>query len=169
MIELIYYLVVTLLDYLHEFLDVFFKPSKGRGSRVGAPTTSGTPVTISAPVTVNTPTTIVASGRGRVENSRAVPWRYDNAYRSDRRAVNQTRPAVQAPVTISAPVRTPVVTSQVVDNVGGPGGFTRSGRLFAPQQLVVCYKPNFVFPCGVVILSFPTQRVVGFLPSIRWL
>jgi hypothetical protein len=32
-------------------------------------------------------------------------------------------------------VRTPVVTSPVVDNVGGPGGFTRSGRLFAPQPL----------------------------------
>ncbi|KAI5433971.1 hypothetical protein KIW84_020996 [Lathyrus oleraceus] len=88
---------------------IFFKPSEGRGpSTVGsAPTTSGNPVTISAPVTVDTPTTIVVSG-GRlvVENSKVVPWR--------------------APVASASPV---------VDNVGGPGGFTRSGRLFMPQPL----------------------------------
>ncbi|KAI5430682.1 hypothetical protein KIW84_035048 [Lathyrus oleraceus] len=81
------------------------------------------------------PTTIVASGRRPVENSRVVPWSYNNAYRSNRRADNQTRPANQALVTISAPIKTPVVVSPVVDNVGGPGGFTRSGRLFAPQPL----------------------------------
>ncbi|XP_050889853.1 uncharacterized protein LOC127095166 [Lathyrus oleraceus] len=83
---------------------IFYKPSEGRGrGAVSAPTTSNTPVTIPAPVTIRAPLTIVASGRGQVENSRAVPWRYDNAYRRDRRAGNQTRPAVQAPVTISAP------------------------------------------------------------------
>ncbi|KAI5437590.1 hypothetical protein KIW84_023633 [Lathyrus oleraceus] len=89
---------------------IFFKPSEGRGPRaVGSPsTTNGTPVTISAPVTVNTPTTIAVSGRRPVvENSRAFPG-------------------------LS---RIPAVVSPVVDNVGGPGGFTRSGRLFAPQPL----------------------------------
>ncbi|KAI5394744.1 hypothetical protein KIW84_061385 [Lathyrus oleraceus] len=102
---------------------IYFKPSEGRGRGVvSTSATSSTPVTIPAPVTISAPTTIVASGRRPVENSRAVPWRYDNAYRSDRRAVNQTRPAAQAPVTISTPVRTPVVASPVVDNVGGPGG-----------------------------------------------
>ncbi|XP_050910855.1 uncharacterized protein LOC127126039 [Lathyrus oleraceus] len=109
---------------------IFFKPSEGR-----APTTSGTPVTISAPVATNTPATIVAPVR-RAENNNAVPWRYDNAYRSNRRAENRVKPSNQAPVTIFAPAsKAPVVVSPAVDNVGGPGGFTRSGRLFAPQQL----------------------------------
>ncbi|KAI5430823.1 hypothetical protein KIW84_035085 [Lathyrus oleraceus] len=115
---------------------IYFKPSEGRGQRVvSAPATSGTPVTISAPVTASTPTTIVVPVR-RVVDSRAVPWRYDSAYRSNRRAENQVRPANQALVTIAVPSRAPVVSaSPVVDNVGGPGGFTRSGRLFAPQPL----------------------------------
>jgi hypothetical protein len=99
---------------------IYFKPSEGRGrGTVSAPTTSNTPVTIPAPVTIRAPVTIVASGRRQAENSRAVPWSYDNAYRHDRRVGNQMRPAVQAPVTISAPVRTPAVASPVVDNVGG--------------------------------------------------
>ena len=38
-------------------------------------------------------------------------------------------------MTISVPSRTSLVAGPVVDNVGGPGGFTRSGRLFAPQPL----------------------------------
>ena len=109
---------------------IFFKPSEGR-----APTTSGNPVTISAPVSASNPTTIVAPVR-RAENSNVVPWKYDNAYRSNKRAENRVKPSNQAPVTISAPVsKTLVVVSPVVDNVGGPGGFTRSGRLFAPQPL----------------------------------
>jgi hypothetical protein len=111
---------------------IYFKPSEGRGQRVvSAPTSSGTPVTISAPVTVSTPTTIVASGR-RAVDSRVVPWKYDNAYRSNRRAESQARPVNQSPVTIGLPSRTPVVVGPVVDNVRGPGGYTRSGRLFAP-------------------------------------
>ncbi|KAI5408748.1 hypothetical protein KIW84_054545 [Lathyrus oleraceus] len=114
---------------------IYFKPSEGRGQRVvSAPTTSGTPVTISAPVTASNLTTIVAPVR-RAVDSRAVSWRYDNTYRNNRRVENQTRPVNQAPVTIGVPVRTHVVVSSVVDNVGGPGGFTRSGRLFAPQPL----------------------------------
>ncbi|KAI5436717.1 hypothetical protein KIW84_023005 [Lathyrus oleraceus] len=115
---------------------IYFKPSEERGQRVGsAPTTSGNPVTISAPVTASTPATIVAPVR-RAVDSRAVPWKYDNAYRNNRRAENRVRPSNQAPVTIGVPVsRTPVVVGPVVDNVGGPGGFTRSGRLFAPQPL----------------------------------
>ncbi|KAI5426567.1 hypothetical protein KIW84_032125 [Lathyrus oleraceus] len=104
---------------------IYFKPSEGRGRRtVSAPTTIGTPVTISAPVTV-----------GRAVDSRAVPWKYDNACRSNRRAENQTRPINQSPVTIGVSNRTPVTVSPMVDNVGGPKGFTRSGRLFAPQPL----------------------------------
>ncbi|KAI5446415.1 hypothetical protein KIW84_014300 [Lathyrus oleraceus] len=115
---------------------IFYKPAERRGrGAVSTPTTSNTPVTISAPVTIRAPATIVAPGRRQNENSRAVPWSYDNAYRRDRRAGNQTRPIVQTPVTISAPVRIPAVTSPVVDNVGGQGGFTRSGRLFAPQPV----------------------------------
>jgi hypothetical protein len=41
----------------------------------------------------------------------------------------------QAPVTIGLPNRVPATVGPAVDNVGGPGGFTRSGRLFAPQPL----------------------------------
>ena len=118
---------------------IFFKPSEGRGPRTvgNALTTAGNPVTISAPVSANNPTTVVAPVRKVVvENSRAVPWTYDSTYRSNRRAENRVRPSNQAPVTIGVPVsRTPAVVSPVVDNVGGPGGFTRSGRLFAPQPL----------------------------------
>ncbi|KAI5384969.1 hypothetical protein KIW84_071820 [Lathyrus oleraceus] len=115
---------------------IYFKPSEGRGQRiVSAPATSGTPVTISATVIVSAPTTIIVTGRRPVENSRVVPWKYDNAYRSNRRAESQIRPVNQARVTIGLPSRAPVIASPVVDNVGGPGGFTRSGRLFAPQPL----------------------------------
>ena len=39
----------------------------------------------------------------------------------------------QALVTIGVPNRISVTVGPAVDNVGGPGGFTRSGRLFAPQ------------------------------------
>ncbi|XP_050890706.1 uncharacterized protein LOC127096140 [Lathyrus oleraceus] len=115
---------------------IFFKLSEGRGPRTvgSAPTISGNPVTIFAPVSANNPTMIVAPVR-RAENSKVVPWRYDNAYRSNKRAENRVRPTNQAPVTIVAPSKTPMVVSPVVDNVGGPGGFTRSGRLFAPQPL----------------------------------
>ncbi|XP_050904196.1 uncharacterized protein LOC127118095 isoform X1 [Lathyrus oleraceus] len=93
---------------------IYFKPSEGsgRGQRtVSAPVTVGTPVTISAPVTVSAPTTIVASGRSQIQ------------------------PVNQSPVTIGLPSKAPVTVGPVVDNVGGPGGFTRSGRLFAPQPL----------------------------------
>ncbi|KAI5396726.1 hypothetical protein KIW84_062813 [Lathyrus oleraceus] len=115
---------------------IYFKPSEGRGQRtVSASTNVGTPVTISAPVTVSAPTTVVVSGRRVVENSRAVSWKYDNAYRNNRRAESQIRPVNQTPVTIGFPSRVPATVGQVVDNVGGPGGFTRSGRLFAPQPL----------------------------------
>ncbi|KAI5390035.1 hypothetical protein KIW84_075385 [Lathyrus oleraceus] len=117
---------------------IYFKPSEGPGRAprtVNAPVTIGTPVTISAPVTVGTPTTIAASGGRPVENSRAVPWKYDNAFRSNRRPESQKRPVNQAPVTINLSNRTPVTVGPVVDNVGGPGGFTRSGRLFVPQTL----------------------------------
>ncbi|KAI5406040.1 hypothetical protein KIW84_052700 [Lathyrus oleraceus] len=115
---------------------IYFKPSEGRGQRtVNASTTVGAPVTISAPVTVSAPTTVVVSGRRVVENSRAVPWKYDNAYRNNRRAESQIRPVNQAPVTIGLPSRAPVTVGPVVENVGGPGGFTRNGRLFAPQPL----------------------------------
>ncbi|XP_050902728.1 uncharacterized protein LOC127115167 [Lathyrus oleraceus] len=90
---------------------IFFKPAEGR-----APTTSGNPVTIAAPVAANTPTTIVAPVR-RAENNNAVPWRYDNAYRSNRRAENRVKPSNQAPVTIFAPAsKAPVVVSPAVDN-----------------------------------------------------
>ncbi|XP_050916071.1 putative 3,4-dihydroxy-2-butanone kinase [Lathyrus oleraceus] len=82
---------------------------------VSAPATSGTPVTISAPVTASTPTTIVAPVR-RAVDSRAVPWKYDNAYRKNRKAESQVKPVNQAPVTIGVPVKTPVVASPVVDN-----------------------------------------------------
>ena len=117
-------------------ITIYFKPSEGRGQRVvSAPATNGTPVTISVPVTISAPTTIAASGRRAVENSRAVPWKYDNAHRSYRRAESQTRPVNQTPVTIGLPNRVPATVGPAVDNVGGPGGFTRSGRLFAPQPL----------------------------------
>ncbi|KAI5407877.1 hypothetical protein KIW84_053933 [Lathyrus oleraceus] len=90
---------------------IYFKPSEGRGQRtVNAPATVSAPATISAPVTVSAPTTIVASE-------------------------SQIRPVNQDPVTIGLPIRAPVTVGPVVDNVGGPGGFTRSGRLFAPQPL----------------------------------
>ncbi|XP_050915874.1 uncharacterized protein LOC127130967 [Lathyrus oleraceus] len=90
---------------------IFFKPSEGR-----APTTNGNPVTISAPVATNTPTTIIAPIR-RTVNSNVVPWRYDNAYRSNRRAENRVKPSNQVPVTISVPVsKAPAVVSPAVDN-----------------------------------------------------
>ncbi|KAI5387225.1 hypothetical protein KIW84_073389 [Lathyrus oleraceus] len=115
---------------------IYFKPSEGRGQRtINAPTIISTPVTISAPVIGSAPTTIVVSGRRVVENNRAVPWKYDNAYRSNRRAESQIRPVNQSPVTIGFPSRAPVTVGPVVDNVGGLGGFTRSGHLFAPQPL----------------------------------
>ncbi|XP_050888991.1 uncharacterized protein LOC127094174 [Lathyrus oleraceus] len=108
----------------------------GRAPRTAStPITTSTLVTISAPVTVGTPTTIVASNRRPVESSRAVPWKYDNAFRNNRRSGSQIRPVNQAPITIGVPVRAPVTVGPAVDNVGGPGGFTRSGRLFAPQTL----------------------------------
>ncbi|KAI5433283.1 hypothetical protein KIW84_020531 [Lathyrus oleraceus] len=117
-------------------ITIYFKPSEERGQRVvGAPAANGTPVTIPVPVTISAPTTIAASGRRAVENSRAVPWKYDNAHRSYRRAESQTRPVNQTPVTIGVPNRVPATVGPAVDNVGGPGGFTRSGRLFAPQPL----------------------------------
>ncbi|KAI5410284.1 hypothetical protein KIW84_055689 [Lathyrus oleraceus] len=117
-------------------ITIYFKPTEGRGPRVvSAPATNGTPVTISVPVTISAPTTIAASGRRAVENSRVVPWKYDNAYRSNRRAESQTRPVNQTLVTIGLPNRVPATVGPAVDNVGGPGGFTRSGRLFAPQPL----------------------------------
>ena len=56
----------------------------------------------------------------RVVDSRVVPWKYDNAYRNNRRAENQIRPISQAPVTIDVPSKTLVVASPVLDNVGGP-------------------------------------------------
>lgn len=36
-------------------------------------------------------------------------------------------------MTIGVSDKTPVTVGSAVDNVGGPGGFTRRGRLFAPQ------------------------------------
>ena len=108
---------------------IYFKPSEGRGQRtVSASTTVGTPVTISAPVIVSAPTTVAVSGRA-VENSRVVPWKYDNAYRNNRRSESQIKPVNQAPVTIGVPNRAPVTVGPAVDNVGGP-------RVL--QEVVVC-------------------------------
>ncbi|KAI5415820.1 hypothetical protein KIW84_041023 [Lathyrus oleraceus] len=89
---------------------------------ISTPVTVGVPV-INAPVTISTPTTIAASSGRLYENSRAIPWQYDNAFCRNRRPENQTRSVNETPVTVGS----------AVGNVGGPGGFTRSGHLFAPQ------------------------------------
>ncbi|XP_050889852.1 leucine-rich repeat extensin-like protein 5 [Lathyrus oleraceus] len=133
---------------------IYFKPSEGRGrGSVSAPTTSNTPVTIPAPVTIRAPTTIVAPGRRQVENSKAVPWRYDNAYRNDRRAGNQIRPASQAPVIISTPVRTPAVASPVVDNIDPPE--------------VIAYYLEDLYRQGVDITEFQVDWLPEFPPYFQ--
>jgi hypothetical protein len=58
---------------------------------ISAPVTVGVPVIVKAPVTISTPTTIVASSGRLYENSRAIPWQYDNASCRNRRPENQTR------------------------------------------------------------------------------
>ena len=47
--------------------------------------------------------------------------------------MNQTRSVNHTPVTFGSSNKTLVTVGSVVGNVGGPGGFTRSGCLFAPQ------------------------------------
>ncbi|KAI5405471.1 hypothetical protein KIW84_052309 [Lathyrus oleraceus] len=103
---------------------IYFTPSEGpvRAPRtISAPVTIGTPMTVAAPVTISAP------------NSRAIPWQYDNAFCRNRRPENQTRSVNHTPVTIGSSNKNPITFGSAVGNMGGPGGFTRSGRLFVPQ------------------------------------
>jgi hypothetical protein len=66
------------------------------------------------------PVTITVPGHVPYEKDSAIPWHYGDDIYFQGRKVNE---------------KDSDIGSSAVDNVGGIGGFTRSGRLFAPSTL----------------------------------